>query len=333
LQDLRWDVGGPATLNKAAEQFRDQIWTIVENWMQYLTLEEGENIWRRIPETQLVDNLPTLLRGISKVIENPNRIRDFEPEGIIHQVATELGKNRQKRDYKPTEVLREQEILRKIIRQYCIENLKSLDIDDLEQRVNRPLDKMTLTITESYVNTYTGELKELARRDRLTGFLNYEAFKEMLADELKRSRRYRRSFSLAIVDIDDFDIYMDNFGQAAGDLLIQETAKVIAHSVRGVDIPARYGTCEFAIILPESGKKQARKAAERLRRAVKLETRHIAEVRNDIRMPITVSIGISSYPRDSEMVDEMVSLADEALYEAKQAGKDMVVMTDNRKKR
>ena len=306
---------------------------MVENWMQRLILEEGENVWRRIPETQLIDNLPTLLRGISKVIENPKRISDFEPGGVIYQAAIELGVNRQRREYKPAEVLHEQEILREIIWQFCRENLASFDLFELEQRINRPLDRMISTITEKYIGAHTNELKQLARRDKLTGLLNYDSFKEILSDELRRSRRYRHAFSLILMDIDDFEGYNDNFGYPAGNFLLQEVAKIIAHSVRGVDMLARYGADEFAILLPEAGKKQARRAAERLRREIKLETRHSAQARGTLKSPITVSIGISTYPKDAEMVDEVISLADEALYEAKQAGKDMVMEVVGKKKR
>ncbi|MBE0448766.1 MAG: GGDEF domain-containing protein [Actinobacteria bacterium] len=333
MQSLEWGANQPTTLSRAAEQFRDQIWVMVENWMQCLISEEGENIWERISEIQLVDNLPTLLGGIAKVIENPKRTSDFEPDGIIYQAATELGRNRQKREYKPSEVLHEQKVLRGVIWQFCRENFTSLDFYELEQRINRPLDMMVSTITENYISSHTSELKQRARRDKLTGLLNYESFKEMLGDELKRSSRYRRAFSLIMVDIDEFKDYNEDFGQPAGDILIQEVARIIAHSVRGVDMLAKYGEDEFAIILPETGKKQAHRVAERIRRAIKLETRHSAQVKGDMKLPVTVSIGISTYPKDAEAADDIISLADEALYEAKRAGKDIVTEATSNKKR
>lgn len=325
MQSLKWEKNQAMLLSEAAEDFRDHIWAIVEKWMTALKIKEGENSWKRFPETQLVDNLPTLLRGISKIIEDPAHIIDFEPDGVIYEVAVEMGRNRRLRDFEPSEVLYEQEVLRNVIWGYCRENLTSLDVYELEKRINRPIDKMTSTIIKSYVNIYTMELKHLARRDKLTDFLNYEAFKETLNDELRRSRRYRHSFSLIMLDVDGFRSYAKEFTNPAGDVLLKEISRIVEHTIRTVDIPARHGLDEFAIILPETSKKQARKVAERLRRAIKLETRHAAQVRGDLKAGVTVSIGVSTYPKDSGTVNELVSLADEALYEAKKAGKDIVV--------
>lgn len=325
LQSLKWEKNQAALLNKAAEDFRDHIWTIVEKWMLSLKIKEGENSWKRFPETQLVDNLPTLLRGISKVIEDPAHIVDFEPGGVIYEAASELGRNRRLRDFEPSEVLYEQEVLRDIIWGYCRKNLMPLDAYELEKRINRPVDKMVSTIINSYINIYAMELKHLARRDKLTDFLNYEAFKETLSDELRRSRRYRHSFSLIMLDIDGFQNYIKEFGNLAGDTLLKEVSRVVEHIIRTVDIPARHGLDEFAIILPETSKKQARRVAERMRRAIKLDTRHTAQVHDELKSGITVSIGVSTYPKDAGTLDELVSLTDEALFEAKKAGRDIVV--------
>lgn len=325
MQNVRLNMNHIATLDAAAEELRDNIWVIVENWMLRLSKQEGEHSWSRIPETQLIDSLPTLLRGVSKVVGDPMRLVDFDQDGVIHNAATEFGKNRRLYDYRVSEVFYEQELLRDIIWEFCRKNLTAPDFYELEQRINRPLDKLISTIAESYTSMFAMELKYLARRDKLTDFLNYDAFKEAIGDELRRSRRYRHSFSLLMLDIDGFKDYNGKFGSTEGDLLIRATARIISQVIRGVDIPVRYGADQFAIILPETSKKQASKVAERLRRAIKIETRHSAEVRGDLKATITVSSGISTYPLDAESVDEIISLADEALFEAKKAGKDLVM--------
>lgn len=325
MQDTRFDMNNIATLAAAAQEFRDNIWLLVENWMKQLHEKDGEHAWERIPETQLVDNLPALLRGVSKVIETPENMDDFNDGGVIYEAAVELGRNRRANSYTISELFYEQELLREIIWRFCQENLTTPDFYELEQRINRPLDKITAAVADSYMSLYATELKYLARRDKSTGFLNYESFKEVLADEVRRSRRYRHQFSLVMVDIDAFKEYADNFGSLEGELLVQKVAGMIARVIRAVDIPVRYAVDEFAIILPETPKSRAKRVAERIRRAVKLETRHSAEVRGDLKAPVTVSAGISSYPKDAETVDEMISLADEALHEAKKAGKDIVM--------
>ncbi len=325
MQDIKWGKDTSMMLGGVAETFRDQIWAIVESWMQKLASEKGEHSWNLITEAQLVDNLPTLLRGVSKVIENPSRISDFEPEGVIYRAAAQLGANRRASNYKTSELLHELEVLRDTIWMFCRRAIAPLEFYEFEKRINRPIDKMVSTIIESYIGIYTAELKYLARKDKLTDFLNYDSFKEEIGRELLRSRRYRHAFSLVMLDIDDFKKYTDESGMSAGDMLLLEISRTISRIVRTVDIPVRYGIDEFAIILPETSKKQARRVAERIRRAVKLEMRHPVQGQAEQKLPVTVSIGISTYPKDTETVDEMVSLADMALFEAKKSGKDMVV--------
>jgi diguanylate cyclase (GGDEF)-like protein len=322
-----------SSLEEIAGQFRDHIWVIVESWMQQLEIDKTDNPWGRIPETQLIDNVPSLLRGVSKAIESPERIEDLNPGGVIYEAAADLGANRHQQDYTPAELLHELDLLRGIIWRFCRENFAPADFYELEERINRPLDKIISTVAGHYIKHFENEAKQLTRRDRLTGFYNYESFKETLNEELKRSKRYRRVCSLILVDIDGFTEYIEAYGYDAGDNLLREVALVISQTIRDVDLPVRYSNDEFAIILPEANKKQAQKAAGRLRRAVKTETRHQAKRDAAARLPVTISIGLASYPKDAETASDLISLADEALYEAKQAGRDMVVAVDTRKRR
>ena len=333
MQSLKWNADQLMPLGEVAAQFRDHIWVLVERWMERMESAAENNVKERLTETLLVDNIPSLLRGISKVIEAPERIEDFEPGGVIFESAAELGANRQQQDYEPGELLRELELLRETIWRFCDENFAITEFYELERRISRPFDKLVSTITEHYIKSFESELKQLARRDRLTGFFNYESFKEILHEELKRSKRYRRSFSILLVDIDGLNDYNNTFGRGAGDALLGEVSLVMAQTIRDVDQPVRYSGDEFAIIMPESNKRQAQKAAERLRRAIKLEAKHQVKNGSQSRSPVTISIGLASYPKDAETAHELVSLADEALYEAKQGGRDMVVAIDVKKKR
>ncbi|MBS3909203.1 MAG: diguanylate cyclase [Actinobacteria bacterium] len=333
LQSLKWNADQLLPLREVAAEFRDHIWVIVESWMERMESADDNTFRERITETILVDNIPSLLRGISKVIESPERIEDFEAGGVIFEAAAEFGANRQQQDYKPSELLRELDLLREIIWRFCDENFAVTEFYELERRINRPFDKLVSIITGHYINSFESELKQLARRDRLTGFFNYESFKEILHEELKRSKRYRRSFSILLVDIDGLNDYNNTFGRGAGDALLGEVSLVMARTIRDVDQPVRYGGDEFAVIMPESNKRQAQKAAERLRRAIKLEAKHQVEKGAPSRSPVTISIGLASYPKDAVTAHELVSLADEALYEAKQGGRDMVVAIDVKKRR
>jgi diguanylate cyclase (GGDEF)-like protein len=165
---------------------------------------------------------------------------------------------------------------------------------------------------------------QLSKTDGLTGLRNHREFKEVLKSEILRSKRFRRSFSLLMIDVDFFKHYNDSNGHPQGDILLKKLAELIQDNFKDTDIVARYGGEEFAVLLLETGEKsQAVLVAERLRGMVdwckfpKEETQPGGKV--------TVSIGVSSYPEDGGTVNEMIQAADEALYQAKKEGRNRVV--------
>lgn len=311
--------------DEVARLLRDHIWELTEQWLESLPRRSAEE--RALGETELLDGIPDILRGVTKVVEDPTNLADFEPGGVIHKVASKLGSDRQTQQYEPQDILSDFSLLREKVWDFYRARIADPGTAlDLEHRINAPLDKVAAVTIQTYFETHTAELKELARRDRLTAFLNYAAFQEELTAELLRARRYRRSVALLMLDIDEFKQYNDSYGHPSGDVLLWEVAKIIARSVRAVDIPARYGGDEFCIILPEAAKRPARRIAERLRRSVKVETANLARA-GVIQAPVTISIGIASFPKDADSQDQLVSIADQALYDAKQAGRDMVAWT------
>jgi len=157
-------------------------------------------------------------------------------------------------------------------------------------------------------------------RDGLTDLYNHTHFRNMLAQEIARARRYRHPLSLFMIDIDDFKLYNDTFGHLAGDWALQDLATILRESCRQTDLLARYGGEEFAIILPETPASGAMVVAERLRRAVETESQE----RIRFRRPLTVSIGVAVYPWDGDSPQALLSQADERLYKAKAAGKNRV---------
>ena len=168
------------------------------------------------------------------------------------------------------------------------------------------------------------ELKRLTITDYLTGTLNRRHLNKVGEQELSRARRYRRSLSLIMLDIDEFKEINDRFGHKAGDLALQQTAKTLQDSLRSPDYLGRYGGDEFVMILPETGLKQAIKAAERLRVAV--AGQKIVHQSHEIHLSISVGVasvedGMNSPPMD---FDAFTQNADRALYEAKKAGRNCV---------
>lgn len=312
------------TFIEAAQKLRDHIWEIIEAWFQTIINIYSQG-YQGIPESQVINGLPSILRGVTKVIENEAYLRDFEPLGLIYQTAAEFGESRYHLEVEVEQLLFEYEVLRRKTWHFCRQNIEVDDVYELERRVNLTFDKAIAASVKAYLKIYVAELKDLARRDRLTGLYNYATFYEQLDEEVKRARRFRRSLSIMMIDIDGFKDYNDQFGHKAGDIALYEIAKIFTRSIRHIDFLARYGGDEFMIILPETSKKSARRVAERIRRAIKAETTHAARVRGDIKVPLTISIGIACYPKDGQTADDLVVAADDALYKAKEQGRDVIV--------
>ncbi|HEX9017976.1 MAG TPA: sensor domain-containing diguanylate cyclase [Anaerolineaceae bacterium] len=165
------------------------------------------------------------------------------------------------------------------------------------------------------------EVHKLAITDPLTGLYNRRHFSAMLVKEMERSRRYQRPISLAILDIDHFKLINDTFGHMAGDQALQEVARICQEAIRRIDLVGRFGGEEMTILMPETTTERAEQAMERLRGAV--ETLEINTPRGTAR--ITVSIGLTSMePNENIDFNHLLDRADQALYQAKNNGRNQV---------
>ena len=162
------------------------------------------------------------------------------------------------------------------------------------------------------------ELIRLATTDPLTGLANRRAFFDALEIEVARSRRYPRPLSLLMVDVDGLRVVNDTRGHPAGDRVL---AAILREGVREVDLPARYGGDEFAVLLPETPLDGAAIAAERLRAAV-------AGASFDDGLVLTLSVGVAATPPLEADAEKLVAEADAALYRAKNAGGNRVALIE-----
>lgn len=161
------------------------------------------------------------------------------------------------------------------------------------------------------------QLRDLATTDALTGVLNGRGFSDRLSQELERNRRYARPLALLYVDLDDFKVVNDSHGHQTGDAVLRLVADAIRRALRTADLVGRLGGDEFAILMPETDGVFAGTVAHRL----------ASGIRNVFRgtPTVTASIGVVACTRAEAASEELLRRADEAMYEAKQAGKDRVV--------
>jgi len=166
------------------------------------------------------------------------------------------------------------------------------------------------------------KLREQAMHDNLTGLYNRHYVEEWFGLELRRAQRHGRAIAAIMLDVDHFKRFNDSFGHEAGDLVLRELAGALRRSTRGSDVASRYGGEEFLVLLPECPLDAALRKAEQLREEVaKLELRYDGRPLG----PVSVSLGVASFPDHAKESAELLRRADEALYLAKQAGRNRVV--------
>ena len=165
---------------------------------------------------------------------------------------------------------------------------------------------------------YLDVCEEAAFTDHLTGLANRRRFERQLEREVGRVLRFGHPFSLLMIDIDNFKTLNDTFGHDAGDDAIRRISRVLREGTRGIDLAARIGGEEFAVLLVETGQSAGAEVAERLRVSIKaLETPSGGR--------ITASFGVAECPTDAQTASGILKAADVALYEAKRNGRDRVV--------
>ncbi len=159
-----------------------------------------------------------------------------------------------------------------------------------------------------------------ARTDALTGLANRAAFEERLEQEIERVVRYGHPLSLALLDLDDFKQVNDLYGHLAGDDALRRVGRELAGAIRRVDLAARLGGEEFAVLLPETGTTEALALVRRLGGAIRLPS--------DDTPSLTASAGVATCPAHADRSEDLLAAADEALYRAKRAGKDRTMVAE-----
>lgn len=171
------------------------------------------------------------------------------------------------------------------------------------------------------------EINRLAVTDPLTGVFNIRRLESVLKEEVGRARRYEHPLSFLMVDVDNLKSYNDTLGHQKGDLVLSKLASIIDSNTREVDKVFRYGGDEFCVVLPETNSSEARVVADKVRRAV--GEFHFPGEEKVPEGGITVSLGVATLEPDAGDGEALVRQADVSLYEAKQRGRNSVVVSGN----
>ncbi|MBT3354159.1 MAG: diguanylate cyclase [Candidatus Scalindua sp.] len=191
------------------------------------------------------------------------------------------------------------------------------------------------TINKSMTNPIIIEIRVLEdalyslRYDSLTGLYSRRAFDEVFVREVERANRYGKELSVLFFDLDDFKDVNDTFGHLAGDEALERVAQIVMGEIRTIDIASRYGGEEIIVVLPETGKAAAFVVGERIREKVEnMELSYDGQT-----IDLTISGGVSTLPIDATDTKNMIANADIAVYKAKEAGKNnIVIYSENRRR-
>lgn len=171
---------------------------------------------------------------------------------------------------------------------------------------------------EKFVRKSRRRLATLANADKVTGIFNRQYFDKISAEEFEKAKVAQRNFSILFVDLDHFKEVNDNYGHRTGDDVLRAIAWLIQKACRNTDIVARYGGEEIVVILPNTVSDDAIKIGEEIREIVAKQTRE------RLGIAVTVSVGVAGFPQDGDSLSSILEKADQALYQAKEKGRNRV---------
>ncbi|MES2354052.1 MAG: diguanylate cyclase [Pseudomonadota bacterium] len=202
-----------------------------------------------------------------------------------------------------------------------IEALEAGAVDFITKPLNPPVVRARVQ-THLRLQHHSAALSKLAVRDSLTGLYNRRYFDDQLENEFKRHRRQQLPLGLALIDVDHFKMYNDGYGHQEGDICLGKVANAINSSTRRPgEIVARYGGEEFVVILPYATPEDAQKYGELI--CKRIQELNIAHAHSATAHNVTVSVGLTSaVPDDSNSTRQLIKAADDALYQAKFAGRN-----------
>lgn len=205
-------------------------------------------------------------------------------------------------------------------------HMRTSDIESirLAQFINQSVDQILVWVVESY---HTAQIQVVERRaltDRLTGLANREYFDHRFGEEIERARRYGYDLTLLMLDMDHLKWVNDHYGHPAGDRALRHVSEVLTSSTRAVDLVARVGGDEFAIVMPDTSLAAARHGIMRIQAAIAARP---FVVQSGDSFALRLSIGAAAYPADGDTAERLMSHADREMYEVKAESRLAPVLT------
>ena len=305
-------VADDASLAEATEQMRDARLSCV-------VVVEGRRPVGVITERDLTGLCSRLLAG-----ETPGTVREVMSQGVLtldaDATCSDAVDTLRKHRIRRLVIVDEKQELAGIITQTDLLRAHTHEIELQKERLEERVAERTRELEQ-----LNEKLRSLARIDPMLGIGNRRAMDDELEKMHQRARRYGRPYSVALMDVDYFKKFNDHYGHQAGDDTLLTVARVAKHSVRAADEVYRYGGEEFLVLLPEVTVEGAAIAAEHIRAAVEQEA---CEHQLSPLGVVTVSIGVANEDMDTPNLAQTIARADEALYRAKERGRNRVEACD-----
>ncbi|NLH51107.1 MAG: diguanylate cyclase [Myxococcales bacterium] len=224
------------------------------------------------------------------------------------------------------ELERQKAAFEKLANEYRQQRELAIEMSEKFARANLDLIKAQEENKQKNIKleTINRQLEQLSITDGLTGFFNYRQMLVLMDGEIGRARRYNLFLTVMMIDLDRFKIVNDTHGHLFGDTVLRTATRIIRHNIRETDYPTRYGGDEFLIILPHTGTDRAMFLAKRIQADLK---GHVFVAPNNDKIHLSASIGIAFFPHPrASNRESLISLVDEALYQAKEQGRDRIVV-------
>ncbi|MCK4738919.1 MAG: sensor domain-containing diguanylate cyclase [Deltaproteobacteria bacterium] len=318
------ELTSPIELKNVFRALTDQIRKLMApcNWSLLLLDESGENLIFEIAIGEKAEKLHGMTYKIGEGIagwvtknERPKLIQDVSKEPLFSSKADELT------DFKTKSVV----CVPLKVRGNCLGVIELINTAD--EKTFTDSDLLLLTTIADYAAIAIDnaklfkQIEKLTVTDDLTGLHNSRYLHSYLASEIERAKRYEYDLSMVFFDLDHFKEVNDTHGHLCGSKMLSEVADVVLETLRKSDVACRYGGDEFVILMPETSKENAVDVANKLRDAI---NKAVYLVEEGISCKVTASFGIACFPDDAKNEDELINMADVAMYQVKNNKRDAV---------